>query len=367
MPFIAIVGCGPLGGALAHTLAARDRAAEVRLIDPAAAMAQGKALDIQQSGPVEQFRTRLTHAGSWAAVAGADVIVLADDGATGREHAGEAGLSVLREVVKSAGSAPLLFAGAGQRELMVTGGGRAQSARRPLDRQCAAGVGVRGSGAVRRAARHQWCRDRAPHRWRAAPGAASSPGRKVAPRRCLWRRNSRRIRSRPSTPSSPRCGRRGRTRSHLRRRGSSKVCSDDRGGGSRVSWRSGAGRGEMRRGDADRGRAGRGATSDRAEAHPPGADVARERDGDVRAHPGLRQAAAAGRSFSEGVVAAKAGQLTASRVCSMTPPAKSARRSRRIRRPRCSRDLSVCGLTRSTALASSVDNPWMSRRITGTR
>jgi len=120
MPFIAIVGCGPLGGALAHTLAARDRAAEVRLIDPAAAMAQGKALDIQQSGPVEQFRTRLTHAGSWAAVAGADVILLADDGATGREHAGEAGLSVLREVVKSAGSAPLLFAGAGQRELMVT-------------------------------------------------------------------------------------------------------------------------------------------------------------------------------------------------------------------------------------------------------
>jgi malate dehydrogenase len=119
MPFIAIVGCGPLGGALAHTLAGRDRAAEVRLIDPASAMAQGKALDIQQSGPVEQFCTRLTHAGSWAAVAGAEVIVIADDGATGREHGGEAGLSVLREVVKSAGTAPLVFAGASQRELMA--------------------------------------------------------------------------------------------------------------------------------------------------------------------------------------------------------------------------------------------------------
>jgi len=119
MPFIAIVGCGPLGGALAHTLAGRDRAAEVRLIDGAAAMAQGKALDIQQAGPVEQFCTRLTHAGSWPAVAGAEVIVFTDDGATGREHAGEAGLSVLREVVKSAGSAPLLFAGAGQRELIA--------------------------------------------------------------------------------------------------------------------------------------------------------------------------------------------------------------------------------------------------------
>lgn len=119
MPFIAIVGCGPLGGALAHTLAGRDRAAEVRLIDPAAAMAQGKALDIQQAGPVEQFCTRLTHAGSWAAVAGAEIVVLADDGATGREHAGEPGLSVLREVVRSAGPAPLLFAGAGQRELIA--------------------------------------------------------------------------------------------------------------------------------------------------------------------------------------------------------------------------------------------------------
>src|SRR3954451_10738850 len=100
MPFIAIVGCGPLGGALAHTLAGRDRAAEVRLIDPAAAMAQGKALDIQQAGPVEQSCTRLTHPGVWAAVAGAQVVVIPDRGGTGREHVGGPGLSVLREVVK---------------------------------------------------------------------------------------------------------------------------------------------------------------------------------------------------------------------------------------------------------------------------
>ena len=243
MPFIAIVGCGPLGGALAHTLAARDRAAEVRLIDPAAAMAQGKALDIQQSGPVEQFRTRLTHAGSWAAVAGADVIVLADDGATGREHAGEPGLSVLREVVKSAGSAPLLFAGAGQRELMVRAAAelRVPVARligsAPLALESAvralSGVLLDTSG-VEIALRIVGVPPRAGViAWE--EGSASA---------LPWRRNSQRIRSRPSTPSSPRCGRRDRTRSHLRRRGSSKVCSDDRGGGSRVSWRSGAGRGE---------------------------------------------------------------------------------------------------------------------------
>ncbi|MEO7274086.1 MAG: hypothetical protein ABIX28_12855 [Vicinamibacterales bacterium] len=132
MPFIAIVGCGPLGGALAHTLAGRDRVAEVRLIDPAGNVAQGKALDIQQAGPVEQFCARLTHAGSWGAVAGAEVIVFADDGATGREHAGEPGLSVLREVVKSAGSAPLVFAGASQRELMARAAVELKVSRRRL-------------------------------------------------------------------------------------------------------------------------------------------------------------------------------------------------------------------------------------------
>jgi malate dehydrogenase len=132
MPFIAIVGCGALGGALAHTLAGRDRIAEVRLIDPAGAMAQGKALDIQQSGPVEQFCTRLTHADVWAAVAGAEVVVIADDGPSSREHAGEAGLSVLREVVKSAGAAPLLFAGANQRDLMAKAATELRVARQRL-------------------------------------------------------------------------------------------------------------------------------------------------------------------------------------------------------------------------------------------
>lgn len=132
MPFIAIVGCGALGGALAHTLAGRNRIGEVRLVDPAGAMAQGKALDIQQSGPVEQFSTRLTHADAWPAVAGAEVVVIADDGASSREHGGEAGLSVLREVVKSAGSSPLLFAGASQRELMAKAANELKVARKRL-------------------------------------------------------------------------------------------------------------------------------------------------------------------------------------------------------------------------------------------
>jgi malate dehydrogenase len=82
-------------------------------------MAQGKALDIMQSSPVEQFTTRVTAADSWNAVAGADVIVIADEGSSSREHSGEAGLAVLRQIAKIAGQAPIVFAGASQRELMA--------------------------------------------------------------------------------------------------------------------------------------------------------------------------------------------------------------------------------------------------------
>jgi malate dehydrogenase len=119
MGFIAIVGCGALGGAIAHKLAGRDRVGEVRLIDPEGTIAKGKALDILQSSPIEQFSTRITSADGWAAAAGADVIVVADDGATSNEHAGEAGLSMLRRLVKFDGAAPIVFAGTAQRELMA--------------------------------------------------------------------------------------------------------------------------------------------------------------------------------------------------------------------------------------------------------
>jgi malate dehydrogenase len=119
MGFIAIAGCGALGGAVAHKLAGRDRVAEVRLIDPEGRIAQGKALDILQASPVEQFTTRITSADSWAAAAGADVVVVADDGSSTSEHAGEAGLTILRQLVTFAGTAPIVFAGARQRELMA--------------------------------------------------------------------------------------------------------------------------------------------------------------------------------------------------------------------------------------------------------
>ena len=71
MPFVAVVGAGPLGGAIAQTLALRNRVQEVRLIDSHASVAQGKALDILQSAPVERFTTNLTAAQTVHSAAGA--------------------------------------------------------------------------------------------------------------------------------------------------------------------------------------------------------------------------------------------------------------------------------------------------------
>src|SRR6476659_51157 len=105
MSTIAIIGAGPLGGALARTLAGRARIGEVRLIDPEGRVAEGKALDILQSSPVEPFNTRLTAATSYAAAAGAAVIVLADL-VSGGEIGGEAGLALLRQLGRMDGTAP---------------------------------------------------------------------------------------------------------------------------------------------------------------------------------------------------------------------------------------------------------------------
>ena len=115
-----MIGAGPIGGALAQKLAMRDRVSEVRLIDPHPSVAQGKALDILQSSPVEAFSTRLVSAQSYHAAAGANVIVLADSGATGKEHADEDGLSLVRQIAAFERSSPLVFAAAGQRKVIAS-------------------------------------------------------------------------------------------------------------------------------------------------------------------------------------------------------------------------------------------------------
>ncbi len=118
MSFIAILGAGPLGGAIAHKIAARDRIREVRLIDGDGSVAAGKALDIVQSAPIEGFSTRLSGGTSILAAAGAAAIVLADQAAGGAEYSGDTGLAVLREVARFEKATPIVFAGATHQELL---------------------------------------------------------------------------------------------------------------------------------------------------------------------------------------------------------------------------------------------------------
>jgi malate dehydrogenase len=118
MAFVAVIGSGPLGGHLAQKIARRDRVAEVRLIDSDGNLARGKALDILQSGPVEQFSTRVTAADSIDAAAGAHVIVLAD-AASGQEHSGESGLAIVRRFVRAGAASPIVCAGAQQQDVIA--------------------------------------------------------------------------------------------------------------------------------------------------------------------------------------------------------------------------------------------------------
>ena len=117
MSTVAIIGAGPLGGALASALARRARVGEVRLIDPEGRVAEGKALDILQSSPVEPFNTRVTGTTAYAAAAGATRSCLRIS-MSGGEIAGEPGLALVRQIARMETAAPFLFAGGGQRELM---------------------------------------------------------------------------------------------------------------------------------------------------------------------------------------------------------------------------------------------------------
>jgi malate dehydrogenase len=114
---LAIAGAGPIAGALAQRAASRGRFRDIRLIDDHGSVAEGKALDIRQAGPVDGYDTRVRGGTALDAVVGASVVVIADRFGDG-EWEGDAGLSMLARLVPLAGAAPLVFAGANQTWLM---------------------------------------------------------------------------------------------------------------------------------------------------------------------------------------------------------------------------------------------------------
>jgi len=72
---VSIIGAGNVGSSCAQRMAERDYA-DIVLLDIVEGLPEGKALDIQESGPVLGFDTRLTGTNRYEETAGSDVVVV---------------------------------------------------------------------------------------------------------------------------------------------------------------------------------------------------------------------------------------------------------------------------------------------------
>jgi malate dehydrogenase len=102
------------------------------LIDAAGAVAAGKALDMQQTGAVAGFHTRLEGTDDVTRVAGCAVCIVADRmGQAPAEWQGDDGLALLTRLMPYLDTTPIVFAGAQQTSLI---GAAAREARVPARR-----------------------------------------------------------------------------------------------------------------------------------------------------------------------------------------------------------------------------------------
>ncbi|MFQ5533654.1 MAG: malate dehydrogenase [Sphingomonadales bacterium] len=72
---IALIGGGQIGGTLAH-LAGLKQLGDVVIFDIVEGLPQGKALDLEQSSPIGGFDAAMSGAQDYAAIAGADVVIV---------------------------------------------------------------------------------------------------------------------------------------------------------------------------------------------------------------------------------------------------------------------------------------------------
>ncbi len=72
---LALIGGGNIGGTLAH-LAGLKELGDVVIFDVVEGLPQGKALDLVQSSPIEGFDARFAGANDYAAIEGADVVIV---------------------------------------------------------------------------------------------------------------------------------------------------------------------------------------------------------------------------------------------------------------------------------------------------
>ena len=72
---IALIGAGNIGGTLAHLVGLKELG-DVVLFDVFGGVAAGKALDLMQSSPVDGFDSLMTGGADYAAIKGADVVIV---------------------------------------------------------------------------------------------------------------------------------------------------------------------------------------------------------------------------------------------------------------------------------------------------
>jgi malate/lactate dehydrogenase len=120
MATIAIFGAGDVGGSCAHALAAADRIDHIVVIDAAANVAAGKALDIQQSIAISGSHARVEGTADESRAIGCRVCVIADGFAPGSpEWQGEAGLALVKRIAALVDDVPIVFAGVSHADLIA--------------------------------------------------------------------------------------------------------------------------------------------------------------------------------------------------------------------------------------------------------
>ena len=72
---IALIGSGQIGGTLAHLIGLKELG-DIVMFDIMEGIPQGKSLDIAESSPVEGYDARYVGANDYAAIAGADVVIV---------------------------------------------------------------------------------------------------------------------------------------------------------------------------------------------------------------------------------------------------------------------------------------------------
>jgi malate dehydrogenase len=102
-PRIALIGGGNIGGVLAEQIAYRELG-DVVLFDVVEGLPQGKALDIAEGAPLVGADARLTGANDYAAIAGADLVIitagLARKPGMSRDDLLKTNLEIMKQVAK---------------------------------------------------------------------------------------------------------------------------------------------------------------------------------------------------------------------------------------------------------------------------